>query len=133
MSERRLARILTDRIGRLIWLTLAGYAVLVVVVFAALSELALQRSLEQGADVVQSLIGLYADPAGERTTVAPAMLAERLIGTGEPFLITRATSSGPAGRDRTIYFLSPTMPANSSRTCCCEPVQAPAAPIGLFL
>ncbi len=111
MSERRLARILTDRIGRLIWLTLAGYAALVVVLFAVLSELALRRSLEQSADVVQSLIGLYADPAGERTTVAPAMLAERLIGTGEPFLITRATSGGPAGRDRTIYFLSPTMPA----------------------
>jgi signal transduction histidine kinase len=110
VSERRLAPILTDRIGRLIWLTLAGYAALVVAVFAALSELALQRSLEQSADVVQSLIGLYADPAGERTTVAPAMLAERLIGTGEPFLITRATS-GPAGRDRVIYFLSPSLPA----------------------
>jgi signal transduction histidine kinase len=111
VSERRLHQVLTERIGRLIWLTLAGYAALVVVVFAALSELALQRSLDQSADVVQSLIGLYADPAGERTTVAPAMLAERLIGTGEPFLITRATSLGPADRDRTIYFLSPTMPA----------------------
>ncbi len=111
MSERRLARLLTDRIGRLIWLTLAAYATLVVVLFAVLSELALERSLEQSADVVQSLIGLYADPAGERTTVAPAMLAERLIGTGEPFLITRATSPGRAGRDRPIYFLSPSMPA----------------------
>jgi signal transduction histidine kinase len=111
VSERRLAQALTDRIGRLIWLTLAGYAALVVVLFAALSELALQRSLEQSADVVQSLIGLYADPAGERTTVAPAMLAEQLIGMGEPFLITRATSTGPAGGARTIYFLSPTMPA----------------------
>ncbi len=111
MNERRLGRILTDGFGRLIWLTLAGYAVLVVVLFAALSELALRRSLEHSADVVQSLIGLYADPAGERTTVAPAMLAERLIGTGEPFLITRATSAGGAGGGRTIYFLSPSMPA----------------------
>ena len=111
MSERRLARVLTGRIGRLIWLTLAGYAALVVLLFAALSELALQRSLEQSADVVQSLIGLYADPAGERTAVAPAMLAERLIGTGEPFLITRAIPTGHAGGGRTIYFLSPTMPA----------------------
>ncbi|MBA2458616.1 MAG: HAMP domain-containing protein [Gemmatimonadales bacterium] len=111
MSERRLSRVLTDRIGRLIWWTLAGYAALVVVLFAGLSELALQRSLEQSADVVQSLIGLYADPAGERTTVAPEMLAERLIGTGEPFLITRATSSGRAGGGRTIYFLSPSLPA----------------------
>lgn len=111
MTERSLARILTDRFGRLIWLMLAGYAALVVALFAALSELALRRSLEQSADVVQSLIGLYADPARERTTVAPAMLAERLIGTGEPFLITRTTSVGAAGRHRTIYFLSPTMPA----------------------
>jgi signal transduction histidine kinase len=110
VSEPRLSRVLTDRIGRLIWLTLAGYAALVVVLFAVLSELALWRSLEQSADVVQSLIGLYADPAGERTTVAPAMLAEQLIGTGEPFLITRATPSG-AGAGRTLYFLSPTMPA----------------------
>ncbi len=111
MNERHLARILTDRIGRLIWLTLAGYAALVVVLFATVSELALRRSLEQSADVVQSLIGLYADPAGERTTVAPAMLAERLIGTGEPFLITRATPTGRAGRELTIYFLSPSLPA----------------------
>lgn len=119
MSERRLGRILTDGFDRLIWLTLAGFALLVVVLFAGLSELALRRSLEHSADVVQSLIGLYADPAGERTTVAPAMLAERLIGTGEPFLITRTTSAAGAGGGRTIYFLSPTMPA--------EQVESPEA------
>ena len=117
MSEQRLGRVLTERISRLIWLTLAGYAALVVVLFAVLNELALQRSLEQSADVVQSLIGLYADPAGQRTTVAPAMLAEQLIGTGEPFLITRATLTGPAGAGQTIYFLSPSMPA--------KPVESP--------
>ena len=111
MSERGLGPVITDRAGRLIWLTLAGYAALVVVLFAALSELALRRSLEHSADVVQSLIGLYADPAGERTTVAPAMLAEELLGTGEPFLITRAAPAGHPGGGRTIYFLSPTMPA----------------------
>lgn len=111
MSERRLGGLLTDEFGRLIWLALAGYAALVVVLFATLSELALRRSLEHSADVVQSLIGLYADPAGGRTTVAPAMLADRLMGTGEPFLITRTTASGGTRAGRTIYFLSPTMPA----------------------
>lgn len=110
MNERSLGWILTRRFGRLLWLTLAGYAALVVVLFVALSELALRQSLELSADVVQSLIGLYADPGGERTTVAPAMLAEQLIGTGEPFLITRTTPADSAGGS-TIYFLSPTMPA----------------------
>ena len=111
MNEPRLGSILSGQIGRQIWLTLAGYAVVVVVLFGALSEVALRRSLEQTAEVVESLIGLYADPAGERTTVAPAMLAEELIGTGEPFLITRATPSEDAGGGRTLYFLSPSMPA----------------------
>ena len=111
MNERGLGWILTRRFGRLLWLTLAGYAALVVVLFATLSELALRQSLERSADVVQSLIGLYADPGGERTTVAPAMLAEQLIGTGEPFLITRTTPAESAGGGGTIYFLSPTMPA----------------------
>jgi signal transduction histidine kinase len=111
MSERHLSRILTEGFGRLIWVTLAGYALLVVLLFAALSELTLQRSLEHSADAVQSLIGLYADPTGERTTVAPAMLAEQLIGTGEPFLITRTTSADGGDGRRTIYFLSPSMPA----------------------
>ena len=111
MNERSLGSILTRRFGRLLWLTLAGYAALVVVLFATLSELALRQSLERSADVVQSLIGLYADPGGERTTVAPAMLADQLIGTGEPFLITRTTPADSAGGGSTIYFLSPTMPA----------------------
>ncbi len=111
MSERSLGWILTRRFGRVLWLTLAGYAAFVVVLFATLSELALKQSLERSADVVQSLIGLYADPGGERTTVAPAMLAERLIGTGEPFLITRTTPADNTGGASTIYFLSPTMPA----------------------
>ena len=91
------------------WLSLAMYGILVTVSFAGLSELALRRSLERSADVVQSLIGLYADPGGERTAVAPAMLADQLVGMGQPFVITRtvATTTGA----RTVYFLSPTMPA----------------------
>ena len=109
MSEPRLGPTLTGRIERLVWLALAVYGALVTVLFAGLSEAVLRHSLERSADAVQSLIALYADPGGERTTVAPAMLADGLIGMGEPFLITRTVP----GRDgaRTLYFLSPTMPA----------------------
>ena len=114
MSERRLGAILTERFGRLVWLTLAGYASVVVALFAALSELALRRSLEHTVDVVQSLIGLYADPGGARTPVAPAMLADRLIGMDDPFLITRTIPTAAGGS--TIYFLSPTMPAKPIAT-----------------
>ncbi len=117
MIERRLGEVLRGRFGRLVWLTLAVYAGLVIVLFAALSELALRRSLEHTADAVQSLIGLYADPDGGRTAVAPGMLADRLIGMHDPFLITRTMPAGRTGR--TIYFLSPSMPA--------KPVQADSA------
>lgn len=113
MSEARLGATLTARFGRLLSRTLAGYAALVIAVFAALSELALRSSLEHSADVVESLLGLYADPGGARTTVAPDMLADQLLGMGEPFLITRTMPSSDGGR--TIYFLSPTMPAKEVR------------------
>ncbi len=109
MIEPRLGRILTVRFNRLVWSTLAAYAGLVITVFAAMNELSLRRSLEEAADVIESLLGLYADPGGERTTVAPVMLADQLLGMGERFLITRTVSSDGAGRK--VYFLSPTMPA----------------------
>ena len=109
MTEVRLGRILNLRFGRLLWVTVAAYAAVVITVFAAMSEVALRRSLDHAADVIESLIGLYADPEGERTTVAPAMLADQLLGMGERFLITRAISTDSG--ERTVYFLSPTMPA----------------------
>ncbi len=109
MTERRLGSILIVHFGRLTWSTLAGYGALVIASFAGFSELTLRRSLEHSADVAQSLIGMYADPNGARSTVAPAMLADQLIGTGAPFLITRTIADRSGGR--TIYFLSPTMPA----------------------
>ena len=71
MSEARLGKVLTHRFGRLLWVTLVGYAAVVALVFALVSEVALRRSLEHSADTIESLLGLYADPGGAPTTVAP--------------------------------------------------------------
>lgn len=109
MSEPRLGSVLTARLARVTRSALAGYGLMTVAAFAGLSELALRRSLERSADVAQSLLGMYADPNGARSTVAPAMLADQLIGMGAPFLITRTIADRAGGR--TVYFLSPTMPA----------------------
>jgi signal transduction histidine kinase len=109
MSERALADSLVRRIGALTWRTLGGYAAIVILGFSALSALSLTRSLTQTASVVESLIGLYADPGGERTQVAPAMLADQLVGIGSRFVITRRTANGDG--TRTAYYLTPGMPA----------------------
>lgn len=122
MSERGLGQALSARLGRLVWGSLGGYAVLVVAVFAIWSEIALRRSLERSADVLQALIGLYGDPQGERTTVAPQMLADQLVSTGAPFLITRTAPADDG--ERVLYFLSPSMPAKVVRTP--EPGAPPA-------
>jgi ribokinase len=62
MSEPRLGPILTDRIGRLIWLTLAGYAALVVLLFEMpLPAVALGLRLAREAGVTTVL-----DPAPAR-------------------------------------------------------------------
>jgi signal transduction histidine kinase len=108
MTERRLEAQLVAGFNRTVWGAVAGYALLVIVVFGAVSEFGLRRSLEHTADVIESLLGLYADPAGEPTTVAPAMLADQLVGMTHAFAITRE-----AGADdmRELYFLSPDMPA----------------------
>ncbi|MCC7002224.1 MAG: hypothetical protein IT357_08720 [Gemmatimonadaceae bacterium] len=108
-AEQSLADGLVQRIGRLTWLTLAGYALVVILGFALLSAVTLSRSLSQTANVVESLIGLYADPGGERTPVAPAMLADQLVGVGSRFIITRRQSNGDG--TRSTYFLTPDMPA----------------------
>jgi signal transduction histidine kinase len=114
MSERRLATDLVARFSRLTWVTLTGYALVVIAAFAVLSEISLNRSLLQNATVIESLLGLYADPGGERTTVAPDMLADQLVGMGARFLITRTASS--AEGMGSVYFLSPTMPAKRIET-----------------
>lgn len=111
MSEPRVADLLRARLTRLLWGALAVYAVALTAVFALAGESVLRRSLERSADVIQSLLGRYADPQGERTSVAPAMLADQLLGTGDAFLITRAIVGG--GGQNTTYFLTADMPAKA--------------------
>jgi hypothetical protein len=113
MMEPRLRQRLAASLSRVLWRTLIVYAVIVIGASALVSELALRRALDHSSDVIQSLLGLYADPGGERTAVAPAMLADQLLGMSEPFLITRAVAT--EGGDRAVYFLSPTMPAKEVR------------------
>ncbi len=109
MKEVGLRRHISRQVERRLWLVLTAYALVVVTAFAAVSELALDRSLKESTDVIESLLTLYADPEGEPTTVAPTMLADQLVGMNERFLITRAVATG--GEERTLYYLSPTMPA----------------------
>ena len=123
MSERRLATDLVSRFARVAWLTLTAYAFVVIAAFAAASEVMLRRGLAHSADVIESLLGLYADPGGERTTVAPDMLADQLVGMEGRFVITR-TAPGEDG-ERTIYFLTPDMPAKRIETL--APGAGPAA------
>ena len=111
MSEPRVADLLRLRLTRLLWAALALHAVVLTAVFALAGESVLRRSLERSADVIQSLLGRYADPQGERTNVAPAMLADQLLGTGEAFLITRAITEGQG--QNTTYFLTADMPAKA--------------------
>ena len=109
MTERALGTVLTGRFRRLAWATLAGYAVLVVALFAVASETVLRRSLEHSADVVRSLVGAYGDSSGGPGSVMPAALAEQLVGMGGQVVITR-TAVTTRGR-REVYYLSPRMPA----------------------
>jgi len=109
VSERLLAGELVTRFSRLIWIALSGYAAVVITAFIVLGEVSLGRTLGQTATVIESLLGLYADPGGERTTVASDSLAEQLVGMGARFLITRTAATEEGGRS--VYFLSPTMPA----------------------
>ncbi len=107
MRERHLGEELVGRFSAVAGTTVAAYAGLVILVSAVMGEVQVRRSLERTADVVESLLGLYADPEGSPTTVAPEMLADQLVGMGQQFAITRA----PGGGDGAVYFLSPTMPA----------------------
>ena len=109
MSEPGLRQELVRRIGQLTWRTLGGYAAIVILGFATLSLLSLRRSMSQTATVIESLLGLYADPGGERTPVAPAMLADQLVGVGSRFVITRRAADHE-GMRRT-YYLTTNMPA----------------------
>src|SRR6266576_4477243 len=109
MSERRLSQVLTRRFSRVAWTALAGYAVVVVLLFAATAEMALRRSLERSADVIQSLLGAYRDSTTEPGAVMPSALADQLVGMGGQVVITRTTTN--AGGMPQVYYLSPGMPA----------------------
>ena len=109
MSERRLSQVLTRRFGRVAWTALAGYALVVVLLFAVAAEMALRRSLEHSADVIQSLLGAYRDSTSAPGGVMPSALADQLVGMGGQVVITRTTMN--AGGMPQVYYLSPGMPA----------------------
>ena len=109
MTERRLSAVLTRRFSRLAWTALASYAVIVLAAFALAAEAALRRSLEHSADVIQSLLGTYADSTQGPSGVMPAALADQLLRMGGQVVITRTTTN--AGGMQQVYYLSPGMPA----------------------
>ncbi len=109
MSESRLGTVLTRRFARVAWTGLAGYALLVVALFAAAAEMALRRSLEHSAGLTQSLLGAYRDSTSEPGGVMPSALADQLVAMGGQVVITRTTTG--AGGKQDVYFVSPDMPA----------------------
>src|SRR5436309_5173013 len=109
MSERRLRQVPTRRFSRVAWTALAGYALVVVLLFALAAEMALRRSLEHSADFIQSLLGAYRDSTSAPGAVMPSALADQLVGMGGQVVITRTTTN--AGGMPQVYYLSPGMPA----------------------
>jgi signal transduction histidine kinase len=109
MAERRLSQVLTRRFSRVAWTALAGYAFVVVLLFAAAAEMALRSSLQHSADVIQSLLGAYRDSTSALGGVMPSALADQLVGMGGQVVITRTTTN--AGGMPQVYYLSPGMPA----------------------
>jgi len=101
--------VLTRRFSRVAWTALAGYALVVVLLFAAAAEMALRRSLDHSADVIQSLLGAYRDSTSAPGGVMPSALADQLVGMGGQVVITRTTTN--AGGMPQVYYLSPGMPA----------------------
>ncbi len=108
MTEPRLASVLTKRTQRVTWTALTGFALLVVVAFAVAGEVALQRSLQHSASVIQSLLRAYTDSTRGPGGVMPAALADRLLSMGGQVLITRTTTN-PGGMAQ-VYYVSPGMP-----------------------
>ncbi|MEO6444287.1 MAG: ATP-binding protein [Gemmatimonadaceae bacterium] len=109
--ERSLVTELGKRFEQLTVRTLILFGLCVVVGFAALSEALSRNALARSSDVIQSLLGMYADPSGEPTTVAPDMLTSALLGIGDGsrFVILRTVPS--ADGMPMVYYLSPGMPA----------------------
>jgi signal transduction histidine kinase len=107
VTEPRLATVLTRRIQRVAWTALTGFALLMVVVFAAASEFALRRSMQHSAEVIGSLLGAYTDSTRAPGGVMPVALAERLVSMGGRVMITRTTTD--AGGMSEVYYVSPGM------------------------
>ncbi|MBK6485998.1 MAG: HAMP domain-containing histidine kinase [Gemmatimonadetes bacterium] len=110
-QERSLVSVIAALFERLAARALALFALCVVIGFALLSEVLSRNALARSADVIESLLGMYADPSGEPTTVAPDMLTSALLGMGDGarFVILRTVSSAD-GMPK-VYYLSPGMPA----------------------
>jgi signal transduction histidine kinase len=106
VTEPRLATVLTRRIQRVAWTALTGFALLMVVAFAAASEFALHRTMQHSAAVIAALLGTYTDSTRAPGGVMPAALAERLVSMGGRILITRTITS--AGMSE-VYYVSPGM------------------------
>jgi signal transduction histidine kinase len=111
MTERSLVDVVSRRLQSIAVRTLVWYGLCVLAGFAALSEVLARAALSRSADVIEALLGMYADPRGEPTTVAPAMLSSALLGMGDPsrFVILRTVNSSD-GMPK-VYYLSPGMPA----------------------
>ncbi len=108
MIEPRLATVLTRRTQRVAWTALTGFALLMVVAFAAASEVALRRTMQHSAALIGALLGAYTDSTLGPDGVMPATLAERLVSMGRQILITRTiTDSGGMSQ---VYYVSPGMP-----------------------
>ncbi len=111
MSERSLAETLVARLRGLTARGLGIYAVAVLLGFAGLSEVLARAALSRSADVIQSLLGMYADPGGERTTVAPGMLTTALVGVDDDARFVILRTVGARDGMPKVYYLSPGMPA----------------------
>ncbi len=109
--EQSLVSVIASLFEKLAARALALFALCVVVGFALLSEVLSRNAQAHSADVIESLLGMYADPSGEPTTVAPDMLTSALLGIGDGarFVILRTMASAD-GMPK-VYYLSPGMPA----------------------
>jgi len=109
--EQSLVSVIATLFERLAARALALFALCVVLGFALLSEVLSRNAQSRSADVIESLLGMYADPSGEPTTVAPDMLTSALLGLGDGgrFVILRTVESTD-GMPK-VYYLSPGMPA----------------------
>ncbi len=109
--EPSLVVTVADAFEQLTTRVLLTFSLFVLGGFALLSEVLVRNTMDRSADVVESLLGMYADPSGSPTTVAPDMLTSALLGLGDGsrLVILRTIDRGD-GMPK-VYYLSPGMPA----------------------